>query len=154
MRTCSVCQMILNESGVCSLCGSEVKVGLESTTPQDSNDSVDLPFGLGHEPEQDQTSLPFGIDYSPHNDEEVHPANATEHEDSMLPFGLENSLESEISESEIIEETSQETPLPFGIDDAPSENKQNSREKRTKSSNNPSQNLPFGIEHIFDSPRE
>ena len=85
MQTCSVCLMVLDESGICRLCGSEEKVGFGSTDTQDTDDSVDMPFGLGQDSKQGPLGLPFGFNHS----------------------------------------------LPFGIDDGPSENKQNSQEKRT-----------------------
>ena len=39
--------MVLDESGICRLCGSEEKVGVGSTDTQDTDGSVDMPFGLG-----------------------------------------------------------------------------------------------------------
>ena len=65
MQTCSVCLMVLDESGICRLCGSEEKVGFDSTDPQDTKGSVDMPFGLGQESEQGQPGLPFGISHAP-----------------------------------------------------------------------------------------
>ena len=154
MQTCSVCLMVLDESGICRLCGNEEKVGIDSKNSQDAKGSVDMPFGLGQDSKQEQPTLPFGINHAPSNSAESAPARSTEDEDSALPFGLEHSPDNEISQSELVEADLQKDTLPFGIEDGPSENKQNSQEKRTKSSINPIENLPFGIEHIFDSVNE
>ena len=146
--------MVLDESGICRLCGSEEKVGFDSKNPQDAKGSVDLPFGLGQDSKQEQPTLPFGINHPPSNSAESTPARSTEDENSTLPFGLEHSPDNENSHPVLVEADSQKDSLPFGIEDGPSENKQNSQEKRTKSSINPIENLPFGIEHIFDSTNE
>ena len=151
MQTCSVCLMVLDESGICRLCGSEEKVGFDSTDPQDTKGSVDMPFGLGQESEQGQPGLPFGISHAPSHSAELPPAKHIEHENSELPFGLEHSPDNEILQPELVVSDLQKDSLPFGIEDGPSENKQNSHEKPTKSSINTIENLPFGIEHIFDS---
>jgi len=154
MQTCSVCLMVLDESGICRLCGSEEKVGVDSTNLQDAEGSVNMPFGLGQDSKQGQPPLPFGINHAPSNSVESAPAKSIGHENSVLPFGLEHSPDNEISQSELVEADLQKDTLPFGIEEGPSENKQNSQEKRTKSSINPIENLPFGIEHIFDSVNE
>ncbi len=155
MQTCSVCLMVMGESGICRLCGSEEKVGFESTNPQDAQGSVDMPFGLGQDSKQGgYPPLPFGINHAPSNSAESAPAKSIEHENSELPFGLEHSPDNEISQSELVESDFQKDTLPFGIEDRPSENKQISQEKLTKSSINTIENLPFGIEHIFDSANE
>ena len=154
MQTCSVCLMVLDESGICRLCGSEEKVGIDSKNPQDAKGSVNLPFGLGQDSKQEQPTLPFGINHAPSNSSESAPARSTEDENSTLPFGLEHSPDNEISQSELVESDFQKDTLPFGIEDRPSENKQISQEKLTKSSINTIENLPFGIEHIFDSTNE
>ena len=82
--------MVLNESGVCSLCGSEEKVEVQSPNPQGSEGSVDLPFGLGGDSNKQQPDLPFGIEHLPSQDAEISPANPPEQENSRLPFGLEH----------------------------------------------------------------
>ena len=151
MQTCSVCLMVLDESGICRLCGSEEKVGIDSTNPQDTKGSVDLPFGLGQDSEQGQSGLPYGIIHAPSHSAELPPAKHIEHENSDLPFGLEHSPDNENLHPELVEVDLQKGSLPFGIEGSPSENKPNSNEKSTKSSINTIENLPFGIEHIFDS---
>jgi len=90
MQTCSVCLMVLDESGICRLCGSEEKVEIDSTNPQDAKGSVDMPFGLGQDSKQEQPTLPFGINHAPSNSAESAPARSTEDENSTLPFGLEH----------------------------------------------------------------
>ena len=154
MQTCSVCLMVLDESGICRLCGSEEKVGFDPTNPQDAKSSVDLPFGLGRDSKQEQSPLPFGINHAPSNSTESAPARPTEEENSALPFGLEHSPDNENFQSDPVETDLQKEILPFGIEDRPSENKQIFQEKPTKSSINPIENLPFGIEHIFFSVKE
>ena len=154
MQTCSVCLMVLDESGICRLCGSEEKVGVGSTDTQDTDDSVDMPFGLGQDSKQGPLGLPFGFNHAPSQSAESPPAKYIEHEDNVLPFELEHSPDNENSHPGLVEPDLQKDSLPFGIDDGPSENKQNSQEKRTKSSINTIENLPFGIEHIFDSTYE
>ena len=146
--------MVLDESGICRLCGSEEKVEIDSTNPQDAKGSVDMPFGLGQDSKQEQPTLPFGINHAPSNSAESAPARSTEDEDSALPFGLEHSPDNENSQSDTVEADLQKEILPFGIEGMPSENKQIFEEKPTKSSINPIENLPFGIEHIFDSANE
>jgi len=154
MQTCSVCLMVLDESGICRLCGSEEKVEIDSTNPQDAKGSVDMPFGLGQDSKQEQPTLPFGINHAPSNSAESAPARFTEDENSTLPFGLEHSPDNENSQSDPVEADLQKDILPFGIEDRPSEKKQIFQEKSTKSSIIPIENLPFGIEHIFDSTNE
>lgn len=154
METCSVCLMVLDESGICRLCGSEEKVGVDYTNPQDVKSSVDLPFGLRQDMKQEQPPLPFGINHVSSNSAESTPAKSAEYVRSVLPFGVEYSPDSENSQSDSIEADLQKDTLPFGIEDIPSENKQIFTEKPTKSSINPTENLPFGIEHIFDSANE
>ena len=95
--------------------------------------------------------MPFGIIHAPSHSAELPPAKHIEHENSDLPFGLEHSPDNENLHPELVEVDLQKGSLPFGIEDGPSENKQNSHEKPTKSSINTIENLPFGIEHIFDS---
>ena len=153
MQTCSVCLMVLDESGICRLCGSEEKVEIDSTNPQDEG-SVDMPFGLGQDSKQELPTLPFGINHAPSNSVESAPARFTEDENSTLPFGLEHSPDNENFQSDHVEADLQKETLPFGIEDRPSEKKQISQEKPTKSSIIPIENLPFGIEHIFDSTNE
>ncbi len=142
--------MVLDESGICRLCGSEEKVEIDSTNPQDEG-SVDMPFGLGQDSKQELPTLPFGINHAPSNSVESAPARFTEDENSTLPFGLEHSPDNENFQSDHVEADLQKETLPFGIEDRPSEKKQISQEKPTKSSIIPIENLPFGIEHIFDS---
>jgi len=154
MQTCSVCLMVLDESGICRLCGSEEKVAIDSTDPQDAKGSVDMPFGLGQDSNQEQPTLPFGINHAPSNSAESAPARPTEEENSALPFGLEHSPDNENFQSDPVEADLQKEILPFGIEDRPSEKKQIFQEKSTKSSIIPIENLPFGIEHIFDSTNE
>ncbi len=154
MQTCSVCLMVLDESGICRLCGSEEKVGIDSTDSQDTKGSVDMPFGLGQDSEQGQPGLPFGFNHAPSHSAESPPAKYIEHENSTLPFGLEHSPDNENPHSGLVEADLQKDSLPFGIEEGFSQNKQNCQEKRTKSSINPIENLPFGIEHIFDSAYE
>jgi len=146
--------MILDESGICRLCGSEEKVGVYSTNLQENKGSVDMPFGLGQDSKQEQPPLPFGINHAPSNSPKSAPAKSIDYENSTLPFGLEHSPDNENSQSEIVETDLQKESLPFGIEDRPSENKQIFQEKPTKSSINPVENLPFGIEHIFNSANE
>ena len=153
MQTCSVCLMVLDESGICRLCGSEEKVEIDSTNPQDEG-SVDMPFGLGQDSKQELPTLPFGINHAPSNSAESAPARFTEDENSTLPFGLEHSPENENSQSDPLEADLQKEILPFGIEDRPPGKKQIFQEKSTKSSIIPIENLPFGIEHIFDSTNE
>ena len=143
--------MVLDESGICRLCGSEEKVAIDSTNPQDAKGSVDMPFGLGQDSNQEQPTLPFGITHAPSNSAESAPARPTEEENSALPFGLEHSPDNENFQSDPVEADLQKEILPFGIEDRPSEKKQIFQEKSTKSSIIPIENLPFGIEHIFDS---
>ena len=145
--------MVLDESGICRLCGSEEKVEIDSTNPQDEG-SVDMPFGLGQDSKQELPTLPFGINHAPSNSVESAPARFTEDENSTLPFGLEHSPDNENFQSDHVEADLQKETLPFGIEDRPSEKKQISQEKPTKSSIIPIENLPFGIEHIFDSTNE
>ena len=154
MQTCSVCLMVLDESGICRLCGSEEKVGVDSTNPQDAKGSVDMPFGLGQNSKQEQTHLPFGINHAPSNSAESTPAKHIEFENRALPFGLEHSPDNEDSQSDTVEADLQKEILPFGVEGITSEKKQIFQEKPTKSSINPIENLPFGIEHIFDSANE
>ena len=154
MQTCSVCLMVLDESGICRLCGSEEKVAIDSTDPQDAKGSVDMPFGLGQDSNREQPTLPFGINHAPSNSAESAPASSTEEENSALPFGLEHSPDNENLQSDPVEADLQKEILPFGIEDRPSEKKQIFQEKSTKSSIIPIENLPFGIEHIFDSANE
>ena len=154
MQTCSVCLMVLDESGICRLCGSEEKVGFDSKNPQDAKGSVDLPFGLGQDSKQEQPTLPFGINHPPSNSAESTPARSTEDENSTLPFGLEHSPDNENSQSDPVEADLQKETLPFGIEDSPPEKKLIFQEKSAKSSIIPIENLPFGIEHIFDSTNE
>ena len=154
MQTCSVCLMVLDESGICRLCGSEEKVAIDSTDPQDAKGSVDMPFGLGQDSNQEQPTLPFGINHAPSNSAESAPARPTEEENSALPFGLEHSPDNENFQSDPVEADLQKEILPFGIEDRPSEKKQIFQEKSTKSSIIPIESLPFGIEHIFDSTNE
>ena len=153
MQTCSVCLMVLDESGICRLCGSEEKVEIDSTNPQDEG-SVDMPFGLGQDSKQELPTLPFGINHAPSNSVESAPARFTEDENSTLPFGLEHSPDNENSQSDPVEADLQKETLPFGIEDRPPEKKLIFQEKSTKSSIIPIENLPFGIEHIFDSTNE
>ena len=153
MQTCSVCLMVLDESGICRLCGSEEKVEIDSTNPQDEG-SVDMPFGLGQDSKQELPTLPFGINHAPSNSAESAPARFAEDENSTLPFGLEHSPDNENFQSDHVEANLQKETLPFGIEDRPSEKKQIFQEKSTKSSIIPIENLPFGIEHIFDSTNE
>ena len=101
-----------------------------------------------------QQDLPFGIEHLPSQGAEISPAKHIEHENSDLPFGLEHSPDNENSQSDPVEADLQKDSLPFGIEDGPSGNKPNSHEKYTKSSIIPIENLPFGIEHIFDSTNE
>ena len=146
--------MVLDESGICRLCGSEEKVAIDSTDPQDAKGSVDMPFGLGQDSNQEQPTLPFGINHAPSNSAESAPARPTEEENSALPFGLEHSPDNENFQSDPVEADLQKEILPFGIEDRPSEKKQIFQEKSIKSSIIPIENLPFGIEHIFDSTNE
>ena len=146
--------MVLDESGICRLCGSEEKVEIDSTNPQDAKGSLDMPFGLGQDSKQELPTLPFGINHAPSNSAESAPARFTEDENSTLPFGLEHSPDNENFQSDHVEADLQKETLPFGIEDRPSEKKQISQEKSTKSSIIPIENLPFGIEHIFDSTNE
>ena len=154
MQTCSVCLMVLDESGICRLCGSEEKVEIDSTNPQDAKGSVDMPFGLGQDSKQEQPTLPFGINHAPSNSTESAPARFAEDENSTLPFGLEHSPDNEDPQSDTVEADLQKEILPFGIEGIKYEKKQIFQEKPTKSSINPIENLPFGIEHIFDSTSE
>ena len=154
MQTCSVCLMVLDESGICRLCGSEEKVGFGSTDTQDTDDSVDMPFGLGQDSKQGPLGLPFGFNHAPSQSAESPPAKYIQHEDSVLPFGLEHSPDNENSQSDPVEADLQKETLPFGIDDRPPEKKLIFQEKSAKSSIIPIENLPFGIEHIFDSTNE
>ena len=117
MQTCSVCLMVLDESGICRLCGSEEKVGFDSKNPQDAKGSVDLPFGLGQDSGiANNQTLPFGINHPPSNSAESTPARSTEDENSTLPFGLEHSPDNENSQSDPVEADLQKETLPFGID--------------------------------------
>ena len=154
MQTCSVCLMVLDESGICRLCGSEEKVAIDSTDPQDAKGSVDMPFGLGQDSNQEQPTLPFGINHAPSNSTESAPARPTEEENSALPFGLEHSPDNENFQSDPVETDLQKEILPFGIEDRPPEKKLIFQEKSAKSSIITIENLPFGIEHIFDSTNE
>ncbi len=63
--------MVLNESGVCSLCGSEEMVEVQFPDPQGSEGSVDLPFGLGGDSNMQQPDLPFGIEHLPSQGAEI-----------------------------------------------------------------------------------
>ena len=107
--------MVLDESGICRLCGSEEKVEIDSTNPQDAKGSVDMPFGLGQDSKQEQPTLPFGINHAPSNSTESAPARSTEDGDSALPFGLEQSPDNENSQSDPVEADLQKDILPFGI---------------------------------------
>ena len=113
-----------------------------------------MPFGLGQDSKQELPTLPFGINHAPSNSTESAPARFTEDENSTLPFGLEQSPDNENFQSDHVEANLQKETLPFGIEDRPSEKKQISQEKPTKSSIIPIENLPFGIDHIFDSTNE
>lgn len=154
MQTCSVCLMVLNESGVCSLCGSEQKVEVQSPNPQGSEGSVDLPFGLGGDSNMQQPDLPFGIEHLPSQGAEIPPAKPPEQENSILPFGLEHIPNNDNSESQTTETNSEQDTKQIGIDGELPKNEQNSAEKATNSSINSGVNLPFGIEHIFDGPEK
>ena len=150
MQTCSVCLMVLNESGVCSLCGSEEKVEVQSPKPKGSEGFVDLPFGLGGDSNMVQPDLPFGIGHLPSQGAELSSAKPPEQENSSLPFGLEHIPNNYNSDSQITETNSEQDSKLIGIDPETSKNDQNSLEKSTNSSINSGVNLPFGIEHIFD----
>ena len=142
--------MVLNESGVCSLCGSEEKVKIQSTNLEGSEGSVDLPFGLGGDSNMLQPDLPFGIEHLPSQGSEISPAKPPVQENSILPFGLEYIPNNENSESQTTETNSEQESKQIGIDLEHSKKEQNSTEKPTNSSINSDVNLPFGIEHIFD----
>ncbi len=150
MQTCSVCLMVLNESGVCSLCGSEEKVEVQSPNPKESEGSVDLPFGLGGDSNMVQPDLPFGIEHLPSRGAEISSAKPPEQEHSSLPFGLEHIPNNNNSDSQTTETNSEQESKQIGIDLEHSKKEQNSTEKPTNSSINSDVNLPFGIEHIFD----
>ena len=154
MQTCSVCLMVLNESGVCSLCGSEEKVEGQSSNPQGSEGSVDLPFGLGGDSNMPQQDLPFGIEHLPSQGAELSSAKPPEQENSSLPFGLEHIPNNNNSDSQITETNSEQDSKLMGIDPETSKNDQILPEKPTNSSINSDVNLPFGIEHIFDDPEK
>ncbi len=154
MQTCSVCLMVLNESGVCSLCGSEEKVEVQSPKPQGSEGSVDLPFGLGGDSYMQQPNLPFGIEHLPSQDAEISPAKPPEQENSRLPCGLEHIPNNENSKSQTLETNYEQETKQIGIDVELPKNEQNSAENATNSSINSVVNLPFGIEHIFDGPEK
>jgi hypothetical protein len=146
--------MVLNESGVCSLCGSEEMVEVQFPDPQGSEGSVDLPFGLGGDSNMQQPDLPFGIEHLPSQGAEIPPAKPVEQENSILPFGLEHIPNYDNSESQTTETNSEQDTKQIGIDGELPKNKQNSAEKATNSSINSGVNLPFGIEHIFDGPEK
>ena len=154
MQTCSVCLMVLNESGVCSLCGSEEKVEVQSPNPQGSEGSVDLPFGLGGDSNKQQPDLPFGIEHLPSQDAEISPAKPPEQENSRIPFGLEHIPNNDNSGFQTTETNFEQETKQIGIEDELPINEQNSAEKATNSSINSGVNLPFGIEHIFDGPEK
>ena len=146
--------MVLNESGVCSLCGSEEMVEVQSPDPQGSEGSVDLPFGLGGDSNKQQPDLPFGIEHLPSQDAEISPAKPPEQENSRLPFGLEHIPNNDNSGSQTTETNFEQETKQIGIEDELPINEQNSAEKATNSSINSGVNLPFGIEHIFDGPEK
>ena len=146
--------MVLNVSGVCSLCGSEEMVEVQFPNPQGSEGSVDLPFGLGGDSNMQQPDLPFGIEHLPSQGAEIPPAKPVEQENSILPFGLEHIPNYDNSESQTTETNSEQDTKQIGIDGELPKNKQNSAEKATNSSINSGVNLPFGIEHIFDGPEK
>ena len=146
--------MVLNESGVCSLCGSEEMVEVQFPNPQGSEGSVDLPFGLGGDSNKQQPDLPFGIEHLPSQDAEISPAKPPEQENSRLPFGLEHIPNNDNSGSQTTETNFEQETKQIGIEDELPINEQNSAEKATNSSINSGVNLPYGIEHIFDDPEK
>jgi len=146
--------MVLNESGVCSLCGSKEKVEVQSPKPKESEGFVDLPFGLGGDSHMVQPDLPFGIEHLPSRGAELSSAKPPEQENSSLPFGLEHIPNNNNSDSQITETNSEQDSKLIGIDSETSKNDQNSLEKPPNSSINSDVNLPFGIEHIFDDPEK
>ena len=145
MQTCSVCHMVLNESGVCSLCGSEEKVEVQSTNPEGSEGSVNLPFGLGGGSNMLQPDLPFGIEHLPTQGAEISPAKPPVQENSSLPFGLEYIPNNENSESQTTETNSEQESKQIGIDDELPKNEQNSAEKAT----NPSINSDVNFTNLY-----
>ena len=154
MQTCSVCLMVLNESGVCSLCGSEEKVEVQSPNPQGSEGSVDLPFGLGGDSNMQQPDLPFGIEHLPSQGAEISLAKPPVQENNSLPFGLEHIPNNDNYESQITEPNSEQDTKQIRIEYEFPKNEQNSPEKSTNSPIFLDANLPFGIEHIFDNPEK
>ncbi len=154
MQTCSVCLMVLNESGVCSLCGSEEKAEVLSPNPKASEASVNLPFGLGEDSDIFQLDLPFGIEHLPSQSAGISPAKPPALKNGILPFGLEHIPNNDNYESQITETNSEQDTKQIGIEDEFPKNVQNTPEKSTNSSIYSDANLPFGIEHIFDSPEK
>ena len=146
--------MVLNESGVCSLCGSEENAEVQYPNPKASEAYVNLPFGLGGDLNMQQPDLPFGIEHLPSQDAEISPAKPPEQENSRLPFGLEHIPDNDNSGSQTTETNYEQETKQIGIDDELPTNEQNSAEKATNSSINSDVNLPFGIEHIFDGPEK
>ena len=153
MQTCSVCLMVLNDSGVCSLCGSEENAQVQDLNTRGSEGSVDLPFGLGVYPNISQPDLPFGIHHAPPNPHQVPLAKSSTEVFGSLPFGLEHIPNYDLSKTESVESDPENKIVESGVATEPYKNNENSPEKRGMSAINHDGDLPFGIEHIFYTPQ-
>lgn len=153
MQTCSVCLMVLNDSGVCSLCGSEENAQVQDSNTRGSEGSVDLPFGLGVDPNISQPDLPFGIHHAPPNPHQVPLAKSSTEVFGSLPFGLEHIPNYDLSKTELVESDPENKIVESGVATEPYKNNENSPEKRGMSAINHDGDLPFGIEHIFYTPQ-
>ena len=132
MLACPVCHMVLSTAGNCSLCGSAVQGDEPLELPSTATPEVGIPFGLGESTQSEELKhLPFGIDDAP-------------------DASGASSLESEAEDEAPFEPNSRQ--LLFGLDDAPSENTHNSEEKAPVESRNPSIELPYGIDHMHNTP--
>ncbi len=153
MQTCSVCLMVLNDSGVCSLCGSEENAQVQDSNTRGSEGSVDLPFGLGVDPNISHPELPFGIHHAPPNPHRVPLAKSSTEVFGSLPFGLEHIPNYDLSKTELVESDPENKIVESGVATEPYKNNENSPEKRGMSAVNHDGDLPFGIEHIFYTPQ-
>tara|TARA_B000000557_G_scaffold249861_1_gene235688 strand:- start:114 stop:551 length:438 start_codon:yes stop_codon:yes gene_type:complete len=145
--------MVLNDSGVCSLCGSEENAQVQDLNTRGSEGSVDLPFGLGVDPNISQPDLPFGIHHAPPNPHQVPLAKSSTEVFGSLPFGLEHIPNYDLSKTESVESDPENKIVESGVATEPYKNNENSPEKRGMSAINHDGDLPFGIEHIFYTPQ-
>ena len=153
MQTCSVCLMVLNDSGVCSLCGSKENAEVQDSNTRGSEGSVDLPFGLGVDTNISQPDLPFGIHHAPPNHQQVPLAKSSTEVIGSLPFGLDHMPIYDLSKTELVESDPENKFVESGVAAELYKNNENSPEKRGISAINHDGDLPFGIEHIFDTPQ-